>query len=153
MFGSSFPTIGGKPVPAPELSRRHRGGSDPRYCGFTMSAADLTPLEKREEVLAKTEILFREVNESIQELAGELGGDDFEFVCECSRVACTDLVKLSRREYERVRAEGTRFFVVPGHEDASVELIVARTDTYLIVEKDGHAGTVAEAADPRDGDL
>ena len=57
-----------------------------------------------------------------------------------------------RLDYERVRAEGARFFVVPGHEDASVELIVATTPTYLVVEKDGHAGIVAEAADPRDGD-
>ena len=117
-----------------------------------MSAADLTPAEKREEGLANTEILFREVNESIQSLAGGLGGDDHEFICECSRIACADLVKLSRLDYERVRAEGARFFVVPGHEDASVELIVATTPTYLVVEKDGHAGIVAEAADPRDGD-
>lgn len=124
-----------------------------RYSGPSVSTADLTPIEKREEDLANTEILFREVNESIQELAGGLGGDDYEFVCECSAIACTDRVKLSRREYERVRAEGTRFFVVPGHEDPAVELVVATTGTYLIVEKDGHAGTVAEATDPRDGDL
>ena len=149
MFGSSSRRIGRVPEPG----RRNRRGSDLRYAGLPVSAADLTPLESREEGLANTEILFREVNESIQELAGGLGGDDYEFICECSRIACTDLVKLSRREYERVRAEGTRFFVVPGHEDAAVELVVAKTGTYLIVEKDGHAGTVAEAADPRDGDL
>jgi hypothetical protein len=117
-----------------------------------MSAADLTPIEEREEGLANTEVLFREVNESIEELSVGLGGDNYEFICECSRIECADRVTLSRRDYERVRAEGTRFFVVPGHEDVSVELVVATTPTYLIVEKDGHAGTVAEAADPRDGD-
>ncbi|MDX6486368.1 MAG: hypothetical protein QOF43_1521 [Gaiellaceae bacterium] len=109
--------------------------------------------EAREERLANNEILFRTVNESIQELAVEFGGgDDYEFICECARRGCLDRIKLSRQQYEQVRAEGTRFFVVPGHEDISVELVVETTPTFVIVEKDGHAGVVAELADPRDGD-
>jgi len=112
-----------------------------------------TPAEAREERLANNEILFRSVNESIQELAVSLGGaDNYEFICECSARGCVDRVKLTRAQYEHVRAEGTRFFVVPGHENVAVEEVVETQPTYLVVEKDGHAGIVADMADPRDGD-
>jgi hypothetical protein len=39
---------------------------------------------------------------------------------------------------------------VPGHEDIAVELVVEAQPGFLIVEKDGHAGLVADLADPRD---
>jgi hypothetical protein len=110
--------------------------------------------EAREERLANNEILFRSVNESIQELAVSLGGgDDYEFICECSARGCAERVRLTRVEYEHVRAEGTRFFVLPGHENAEVEQVVETRAAYLVVEKDGHAGIVADLADPRDGNF
>lgn len=108
--------------------------------------------EAREARLAKNEIVFRSVNERIQEMAVNFGGDDYEFVCECSARDCLERIQLTRREYEHIRAEGTRFFVKPGHEDVLVELVVERRPSYFVVEKDGTAGVVAELADPRDGD-
>ncbi len=91
------------------------------------------------------------MNERIQEVAIALGGDDdYEFVCECTMRDCVDRVTLGLRAYEHIRAEGTRFFVVPGHENVAVELVVERRPTYFVVEKDGTAGVVAELADPRD---
>jgi hypothetical protein len=104
--------------------------------------------EAREERLANNEILFRSVNESIQELAASL--DRYDFVCECSALGCRDRVTLAPSEYEHIRAVGTRFFVMPGHEDVAVELVVEVQPTYVVVEKDGHAGIVADNADPRD---
>jgi hypothetical protein len=119
----------------------------------TPSSSGLTPVEVREERLAKNEIVFRTVNESIQELSISLGGpDNYEFICECSARDCLDRVMLTRVQYEYVRAEGTRFFVMPGHENVAVEEVVETMPTYLVVEKDGHAGVVADFADPRDGD-
>jgi len=107
----------------------------------------------REERLANNETLFRSINESIQELAVSLGGlEDYDFICECSSRGCFDRVTLTRDQYEHVRAEGTRFFVTPGHENITVELVVETHPRYLVVEKDGPAGIVAELADPRDGD-
>ena len=107
----------------------------------------------REERLANNEVLFRCVNEKIEQQANKFGGlDDYEFFCECSSPGCYDRISLTLREYERVRSEGTRFFVTPGHQDIEVELVVDTTPTFLIVEKDGPAGVVAELADPRDGD-
>jgi hypothetical protein len=48
-----------------------------------------------------------------------------------------------------VRRESTRFFVLPGHEDESVERVLERNERYLVVEKIGEAATEAEDLDPR----
>jgi hypothetical protein len=46
--------------------------------------------------------------------------------------------------YAQVREEPRRFLVVPGHEDPRLEKVVATSAEYLIVEKTGAAGEVAE---------
>jgi hypothetical protein len=108
------------------------------------------PEEAREERLARNEVLFRSVNEAIEQQALEFGGlDEYEFICECARSGCFDRVSLTLKQYEHIRAEGTRFFVVPGHQDVAVEVVVEAREGFVIVEKDGHAGIVAELADPR----
>lgn len=109
--------------------------------------------EAREARLAQNEVVFRTVNEAIEQKAIELGGtDDYEFICECSAASCFERIALTLREYEYVRGEGTRFFVTPGHENVAVELVVEKRPSYVVVEKDGAAGVVAADADPRDGD-
>jgi hypothetical protein len=99
-------------------------------------------------------VLFRSVNERIQQQAISFGGTDaYEFICECSAAACVERITLTLVEYERVRNDGTQFFVLPGHEDVTVELVVATQPSFLVVQKDGAAGVLAELEDPRDGDL
>ena len=118
-----------------------------------MTDAPQPPPEAREERLAQNEVLFRSVNEAIEQQALAFGGlDEYEFICECMHSTCFDRVSLTVGQYERVRAEGTRFFVVPGHENVEVEFVVETQPGFVIVEKDGHAGVVAELEDPRDGD-
>lgn len=104
-----------------------------------------------EERLAKNEVLFRSVNEAIEQQALRFGGieDEYEFVCECSAADCVERVTLTLRQYEQVRAEGTRFVLAPGHAEPEVELVVHRTANHDVVEKDGAAGVIAEQADPR----
>lgn len=72
------------------------------------------------------------------------------FRCECANPECGNAAEVSLREYERVRRHPRRFIVVAGHEQPYVEAVVARGPSYLIVEKRGEAGDVAEAEDPRD---
>jgi hypothetical protein len=104
----------------------------------------------REERLAKNETLFRTVNENIATVAGTLGSDTpYEFVCECATETCFELIVLTLREYERVRANGAQFILKPGHEDIEVEHVIAVHGDYEVVEKDGVAGLVALEADPR----
>ena len=107
-----------------------------------------------EERLAKNEVLFRSVNEAIEQQALRFGGvdDEYEFVCECSSAECVERVTLTLRQYEQVRAEGTRFVLAPGHTNPEVEVVVHGTADHQVVEKDGAAGIIAEQADPRSAD-
>jgi len=95
------------------------------------------------------EATFRKVNEGIS-----AGSDDqrMVFACECGRLGCNQLVELSRSEYDAVREHPRRFFVLAGHELLDIERVVARHDGYLVVEKVGHAGELAERTDPRQDD-
>jgi hypothetical protein len=88
---------------------------------------------KQELRIARTEALFRDVNERIAESARRFDADDAEFVCECADPECTERVPASLDEYEEVRQEGTRFLIVPGHEDTRIERVVARPRKRLVV--------------------
>jgi len=84
---------------------------------------------------ARTESLFRGVNERIAESAGRFGADDASFVCECDDPTCTDRVRVTLDEYEGVRSDGARFLIVDGHEDPDVERVVERRPRFSLVEK------------------
>jgi hypothetical protein len=47
-----------------------------------------------------------------------------QFVCECSDSGCVEKVLLTRAEYADVRDYPTRFFLVPGHENETVDRVV-----------------------------
>jgi hypothetical protein len=103
-----------------------------------------------EQRVAGNEVAFRKVNESLR--AGTVLADAetrFPFCCECGRIGCSELIKLALSEYEEVRSDPRRFFVVDGHQIDSVEDVVATHDGWLVVEKRGQAGRIAENADPR----
>jgi hypothetical protein len=106
--------------------------------------------EGRQERLAKNEATFRVLNENILSIASTLGGDEpFEFICECSTSGCFERLTLTLKEYERVREDGTHFLLAAGHEDIEIEQVIAVRDRYVVVEKDGLAGLVADESDPR----
>jgi hypothetical protein len=104
----------------------------------------------RAERQGRNESLFREVNERIAEVnqTFHVAGRS-EFLCECSREECKEPVSISIDEYEGIRRESTRFFVLPGHEDLSVERVIDRNERYVVVEKVGDAADEAEELDPR----
>lgn len=108
---------------------------------------EVTPSTRK----ARNEALFREVNERIREAADRLGGANYEheFLCECFDAQCRDHVRLTLDEYERVRADGTRFVVAPGHVAPEVEHVVDTHEDHVLVEKTGEAGAVAAQLDPR----
>jgi hypothetical protein len=94
--------------------------------------------------LARNEAFFREANEVIE-------GDGMKqgFFCECSSVGCMERLSLSLAEYEHARTQGDWFIVVSEHDDPSVEIVVERNPTHLIVQKIGLAGAIARSEDPR----
>jgi hypothetical protein len=107
--------------------------------------------EERERRLALNEALARDVNEVVEQVAGDWfgAGEPIEFRCECIDPGCSAAVRITRSEYLGVRESGRRFVVAPGHEDESVEVVVARVRGYPLVEKTGIGRTVAEETDPR----
>ena len=108
-------------------------------------------MDAREERLARNETLFRSVNENIEKAATSAWSDEhvFEFFCECSNVDCNLLLPMTVAQYEQVRADPTQFVVAPGHELPEIEIVVARTNAYQVVVKQGEAAEFVAEHDPR----
>jgi hypothetical protein len=91
---------------------------------------------------AADQAAIRDVNQGIER--GQWPGDEDEpvgFRCECGQLGCNQLVELTVREYEKVRARPRRFVVLPGHERPDVDTVVAARPGYVIVEKRDQAGS------------
>jgi hypothetical protein len=101
--------------------------------------------------IAKTESLFRDVNERIAESASSVGLTDAEFVCECADPTCTERLSVDLGAYEQVREHSTHFLLAPGHElSARIERVIHRRGGYQVVRK-VHDAVVAivRRLDPR----
>ena len=96
---------------------------------------------------------FRDANEHLERRAQELVGvgdaDPVPFLCECPDAACTQVVLVTLPEYEYVRSAGERGLAAVGHEDESIERVVATNDRFLVTEKFGRAGAKHRETDPR----
>lgn len=106
--------------------------------------------DQLEERLGRNEAVFRQINEGIER--GQWPGEEdrpIGFRCECAQLGCSDVLELSVRAYERVRANPRRFVVAPGHQQLKAEIVVETRPGYLVVEKRGQAGETAVENDPR----
>jgi hypothetical protein len=99
-----------------------------------------------EKRLAMNEALFRETNERLEERVQQSVGNEgqLEIICECGNLDCTERIVLTREEYTTVRSDPVQFAIKPGHAIADVEEVVARTDRFEIVRKQGVAAETAE---------
>ena len=79
----------------------------------------------------------------------KVGGRPPDFICECADMDCLETLELTIAEYEAVRESPVRFPVIPGHVDTDFERVVEENGHYVIVEKVGIAGDIAERLDPR----
>jgi hypothetical protein len=99
-------------------------------------------VEERLERTARNESLFREVNDRIEELSENVEaqgiapeGGLIEFHCECGREGCTERVRMTVEEYQRVRSDNDRFLLVRGHETPEMEAVVESSDRFVVVDK------------------
>jgi hypothetical protein len=109
-------------------------------------------MDDRQRRIGENEILYRTVNEKIEDLNAAFGTltETMTVVCECGDGACTEQILLEVPTYERVRADPTLFVTVPGHEEPDVESVVERSDGFQLVRKDaGEAARLAAEHDPR----
>ena len=84
---------------------------------------------------ARTEALFRDVNERIAESAQRFAADSTQFVCECADPNCVHRLEATLDEYEEVRADGVTFMLADGHEHRDIERVVRRKGRFNVVEK------------------
>ena len=97
-------------------------------------------MSSSEERAARNELLFREVNGHIEELAKRIGRTNtFAIVCECSHRDCLAGFEVEPDAYRAVRSYPLRFLLCPGHEQPDIEHVVERTGSYVVVEKTGLA--------------
>lgn len=102
---------------------------------------------------AKNQALCREVNERIVGLSASLALElaHRDFICECADAQCTQVVRLTVAEYEAIRADPTRFLVVPAEEHVASELeaTIERYERYWTVQLVGDGREIAAKLDPR----
>lgn len=97
-------------------------------------------MSSSEERAARNELLFREVNGHIEELAERIRRtDSIAIVCECSHRDCLAGVEVEPDAYRAVRSHPLRFLLSPGHEQPAIERVIEHTDRYVVVEKTGRA--------------
>jgi hypothetical protein len=104
----------------------------------------------RDDPRSQSESRSRKVNEGID--AGRGLADvqrRLSFVCECGRLGCSEVIRLTIGEYERVRSSGRRFVVAPDHVDPEIDEVIEEAPDHVVVEKLGGAADRAEARDPR----
>jgi hypothetical protein len=102
---------------------------------------------------AVNETIFREMNEWTRE-QGEPGrGDERRtemYICECGDERCTAPIRLTRAEYEAVRAYPTRFALALNHENPEVDSLITENSRFATIEKSfGRAARIARASNPR----
>ena len=90
-------------------------------------------MKEEEARIARTESVYRHVNERIAEAAG--GAETADFVCECADIDCQDRLEAPLDDYEEIREKPTTFIVAEGHELPAYEHVRRRRRGYLIVEK------------------
>ena len=109
-------------------------------------------MDARQTRIGENEALFRQVNERVKQLNVGFSAvlEHGEFVCECGDEKCTERVRLTPEEYERVRADPTHFVVKPGHVAPDVEDVVYENERYQVVRKrPGGPAELASEHDPR----
>ncbi len=103
-------------------------------------------------VEATNQTRFRAINESIEHMTDALDVHEARdvYVCECGDGACQAPIRLTRAEYEVVRAESTHFAIAVDHENPEIDRVVSEHERYAIVQKTLRmAVRIARETDPR----
>jgi hypothetical protein len=150
LCGSLYGSLHQRRTDALDIGSRNR-----RVFQTSAVGEDQRGMDPRQERVAKNETLFREVNERVEEVTvglaghGEADSQLIGFICECGRDDCAEPLELRQEQYELVRENPLRFFVVRGHEQTDVERVVERQARFLVVEKIGEGAELAVEHDPR----
>lgn len=99
------------------------------------------------ERIGRNDAIFRNANDGIASAAEATEIDSrVPFICECADPACREIIPMSAEDYAHVRSDARWFLNVPGHQAAAQGWgrVVRSHENYVVVEKIGPAGEVAE---------
>lgn len=116
--------------------------------------------ERQQRRIARNEARFRKTNELLTAAIDDFkdqpvsegrapfdagsDGDDYRVMCECAVSECTEMIPVTRGEYQRARSNSRWFIVMPDHYLRAAERAIEENDRFWIVEKLGAAGELAE---------
>jgi hypothetical protein len=110
-------------------------------------------MSERERRIGRNEAVFREVNEVIEGInrgVAAISDGLMHIVCECGDLNCATQLSVPISKYEAIRADSELFFVLPGHEQPEIEIVLEETAEFNVVRKRaGEAARVAAETDPR----
>lgn len=102
---------------------------------------------------ATNETIFREMNEWTEEGNDTrlgVGPRIDSYLCECSDHRCSEPIRLTRTEYESVRAEPVRFAIALNHENPEIDVLVEENERFATVDKfHGVPAQIARQTNPR----
>jgi hypothetical protein len=104
---------------------------------------------------ATNQTIFREMNEWTMEESDVDAGQGTErtmdtYLCECGDDRCTAPIRLTRVEYEAVRAYPNRFALALNHENPEIDSLIVENERFATIEKSfGEAARIARATNPR----
>jgi hypothetical protein len=101
------------------------------------------------ERVARNDAAFRDADERIAPAACVADVSPAPFICEYADRSCTEIVRVTLDEYERIRENSRWFLNANGHEAAALGHVevVERRPGYVVVEKVDEAGELAERLD------
>lgn len=94
---------------------------------------------------ARSQSVFRAINDELRVATRALDPQSFIIACECADTACVHTLEVDVEQYTQVRADPTHFIVLPGHTYPEVERVIVADARFQIVEKTGEAARVAAA--------
>ena len=108
-------------------------------------------MDPRAELVAKNEDHHRDLNDRIEDSYESHAMDwQMDVVCECGRQDCDVFLKVTKAEYEGVRADPRRFVIIRDHLDPEVDVLISEGERFTVVAKrEGEAAEVALQTDPR----
>jgi hypothetical protein len=89
------------------------------------------------QVIRKTQIVFREVNQRIAEITATHAETSSEFLCECGRPTCVTVIELALSDYLDIREDASFFITSTGHRVDGVDRLGEAREGFEIVTQAG----------------